>query len=231
MSDSPHNADDKRLSVIVPLADDEKMRPNFSSDMPNDTEIIFASRRSPPADWKDGKSKWLVCERSGRAAQMNIAAAAGGGRFLWFVHADTRLPGNAAEKLSRAIAAKPLALHYFDLYFYDGGWRMALNGLGVRLRCAIFKNPFGDQAFCVSKEIFEKIGGFPEDAPYGEDHWFVLQAARHGARPSRIGVAVGTSARRYITHGWGETTLLYQRLWYRQWRQFREGLTNLPHSD
>ena len=48
---------------------------------------------------------------------MNIAAAAAKGRFLWFVHADTRLPDDAEEKLSRAIAVKPLALHYFDLNF------------------------------------------------------------------------------------------------------------------
>ena len=160
MADYTPNADDKRLSVIVPLADDEKMRPDLSSCIPNDTEIIFASRCPPPADWKDGKSKWLVCKRSGRAAQMNIAAAAAKGRFLWFVHADTRLPDDAEEKLSRAIAVKPLALHYFDLNFYDGGWRMALNGWGVRLRCAFFNNPFGDQAFCVSREVFKNPAVF-----------------------------------------------------------------------
>ena len=115
------------------------MRPDLSSCIPNDTEIIFASRCPPPADWKDGKSKWLVCKRSGRAAQMNIAAAAAKGRFLWFVHADTRLPDDAEEKLSRAIAVKPLALHYFDLNFYDGGWRMALKagGFGCVVRFLI----------------------------------------------------------------------------------------------
>ena len=138
------------------------MRPDLSSCIPNDTEIIFASRCPPPADWKDGKSKWLVCKRSGRAAQMNIAAAAAKGRFLWFVHADTRLPDDAEEKLSRAIAVKPLALHYFDLNFYDGGWRMALNGWGVRLRCAFFNNPFGDQAFCVSREVLKNPAVFPK---------------------------------------------------------------------
>ena len=55
--------------------------------------------------------------------------------------------------------------------------------------------------------FLKKSGGFPEDAPYGEDHLFVLQAARHGARPNRIGVAVGTSARRYITPRLGENNL------------------------
>ena len=214
-----------RISIIIPVADDETLwrdlferLKNFSSG-----EVIFASAIPPPEGWQDGSNmKWLVCDKSGRAAQMNNAAAVAGGRFLWFVHADTRLPIAAEEKLLSAIADSPLSLHYFDLHFFDGGLRMRINAFGVRLRCAFFQNPFGDQALCIAKEVFHKAGGFPEDAPYGEDHLFVLHAACLGALPRRVGVAVGTSARRYQAHGWWRTVFLYQRLWFRQWRAFRE---------
>ena len=129
---------------------------------------------------------------------------------LWFVHADTRLPIAAEEKLLSAIADSPLSLHYFDLHFFDGGLRMRINAFGVRLRCAFFQNPFGDQALCIAKEVFHKAGGFPEDAPYGEDHLFVY-ARRMLLCRRRFAcciVTTATSAAPFQAHGWWRTVFL-----------------------
>ncbi|MGI9298734.1 MAG: glycosyltransferase [Gammaproteobacteria bacterium] len=209
------------VTVIVPLAADEdawrELLPRLP--LPADWELLLAAAAPPPADWQNAPPRrWIHCPRRGRGAQMNAAAAAADGELLWFVHADSRPPANFASALSRAAAAAPRAVYYFDLHFYDGGARMILNEWGARLRCALFGNPFGDQALSLRRDLFWELGGYPEDAAAGEDHLFVLRAARAGARARRVGAAVGTSARTYLRRGWWRTVREYQKIWWRQWR-------------
>ena len=54
------------------------------------------------------------------------------------------------------------ALYYFSLKF-DDGRILRLNSLGANLRSRLFSLPYGDQGFCLSKELFLRIGGFPEN--------------------------------------------------------------------
>ena len=212
------------VSVIVPLAKQDDMWRQLLShlQLPPHWELLIAASAPPPPEWRQTPhQQWIECARVGRAAQMNIAAAKATGVFLWFVHADSHLPMAAATKLQHAITSAPQALHYFDLRFYDGGWRMAVNEWGVRIRCAIFGNPFGDQALCIARDKFTDIGGYSETATAGEDHIFVLRAARAGASARRVGESVKTSARAYIQNGWWRTVWIYQKIWWRQWRQAR----------
>ncbi|MGU9951988.1 MAG: glycosyltransferase [Gammaproteobacteria bacterium WSBS_2016_MAG_OTU1] len=213
------------ISIIVPLAVAEEcwreLLPQLVKlDFVADGEILFAAAKPPPPDWQDRpQCRWLHCKNVGRGEQMNEAAATATGDFLWFVHADTRLPKTAAKKLQRAIMRKPQAIHFFDLRFYDGGWRMRINELGVWWRCTIFANPFGDQALCVRRDLFMQIGGYPSGTTAGEDHLFVLAAAKAGNKAKRVGAAVQTSARKYAQQGWWKTMRIYQKIWWQQWRQ------------
>lgn len=222
------------LSMIVPLAEDEPLWRDFLTRLPTDAdgepstestapdEILFAAPTPPPDDWAQlspPAAKWLRCENRGRAAQMNAAAAESCGEFLWFVHADSRLPADGAARLRKSLAAAADAVHYFDLRFYDGGRKMRVNEWGARLRCALFRNPFGDQALAMSRRTFTALGGFDESAAYGEDHLLALAARRNKTPLRRVGAQVGTSARRYRKNGWWKTVFLFQRLWFRQWRR------------
>lgn len=221
------------ISAIVPLAADDDAWRALLPQLAAADEVIVAAAAPPPPDWKTAappRAQWLQTAKSGRAAQMNAAAVAARGEFLWFVHADSRLSVTTTAavgtvtRLRAAVAARPDALHYFDLRFYDGGARMRLNEWGVRLRCRVFGNPFGDQALCLARERFFALGGYDETAPYGEDHLLVLAAGRRQVPIRRIAAPVGTSARRYIKHGWWRTIRLYQKLWLAQWRQARRAI-------
>ena len=208
------------VSVVIPLAAEEQSWRQLLPQLPDDWEILLAAVVPPPSDWQETTlRRWLQCPHPGRGAQMNAAAKTAKAELLWFVHADSRLSDNAAEALQTSVAAAPRALHYFDLRFYDGGWRMRINEIGVRLRCLLFGNPFGDQALALRRDIFITLGGYPESEPAGEDHLFVLLAAREGIPPRRTGAIVGTSARTYTTRGWWRTVREYQSIWWRQWRR------------
>lgn len=215
------------VSVIVPVAADEEMwRAPFDWQLPPHWQLIIAAPpHKPPPPNPPANIKWLTCPRPGRAAQMNAAAEIADNEWLWFVHADTILPANATQKLNAAIAEcaqqTPPPILYFDLRFVDGGAKMLLNELGVRLRCMFYANPFGDQALCMTRAVWQQAGGYPEDAACGEDHLLVLRARNKGIGVRRINAAVGTSARRYQREGWLRTILLYRRLWTQQYRQER----------
>jgi hypothetical protein len=218
------------IAVIIPLAAGETLWRRAANDIiqaaanaPFGLELIFAAPDDgddtpPPADLPPD-SRWLVCPKPGRAAQMNFAAAQSNkADYLWFVHADTRIGGDAIAALAAAFASGGGFVYYFDLRFYDGGFfLMRLIELGVRLRCALFKNPFGDQALCLPRDAFAALGGYDETAAYGEDHALVIKARKRGVALRRLPAAVKTSARKYQKHGWLRTVLRHQYLWIKQY--------------
>ncbi len=206
-----------KLSVIVPLApgDDawRRLAPDFAA-LPEASEVIFVGPERP-ADLP-ARVRWVDSPR-GRGRQMNAAAATAQGEFLWFLHADSRIPMGAVQRLALALEAEPGALHFFDLAFgHDAPRLMALNEAAAWLRSHYLKLPFGDQGLCLARALFENLGGFPEEAPYGEDHLLVWRALRQGIEIRAVGARLVTSARKYRDKGWLKTTLRHQLLTYRQ---------------
>ena len=214
------------FAVIVPLAPGESEWAGLLADFPptpEDWRIALASGETAPPEFASAFAAapnvaWMACEKTGRAAQMNEAAKKTTADFLWFVHADARPDGNAVGALRESVLKHPDALHYFPLRFRDGGARMRVNEFGARIRRALFRNPWGDQSLCVSRATFEKIGGYPEDAPYGEDNIFALRARRMKVPLQQVNAQATTSARGYGAGfgDWIRTTMRYQRLWIRQ---------------
>ncbi|MGL4242520.1 MAG: hypothetical protein ACRCTI_15530 [Beijerinckiaceae bacterium] len=201
-------ASEPTVTVIVPLSLGEPQPDALLEALPPEFEVIMA--------------------RGGtRATSMNHAAAAARGRHLWFVHADTGRDGAAGGSLQAALAREPAALHFFDIRF-DGGLMMRLTDLGVRFRARRLGLPFGDQALCLPAESFARLGGFPEDVRYGEDHLLVWRAHREGVPVLPAGATVSTSARKYARHGWARTTRMHLWLTLRQawpeWRAYRRAL-------
>lgn len=200
-----------------------QLLPQLQQQCGGQDEIILAAAEAAPPDWQDKQDapaqRWLHCTQHGRAAQMNAAAQQSKNDYLWFVHADSRPAANAVQRLKKSLQHQPQGVHYFALRFYDGGWKMRINEFGVTWRCRLFANPFGDQALCLPKTLFEQLHGFDTAAPYGEDHLLVLRARAAGSAIVPVRSTVATSARRYEQNGWWNTMRLYQKLWWRQWRQ------------
>ncbi len=160
--------------------------------------------------------RW-VRSKKGRALQMNAGARATKKKFLWFLHADSRLEEHAISSLVKALRRDEEALYYFELQFLsDGPSWMFINEFGCWLRSRVMGVPFGDQGFCLSRAQFEKIGGFPVGADYGEDHLFVWRARQQGLRLRCTGAVLQTSARRYAQTGWAKLTWQYAHRWSRQ---------------
>jgi len=186
----------EKVSIIIPVAPGETAHERLLGDLGYlNTEIIITSEGS-------------------RAKSLNAGAAKANNSFLWFLHADSHVSAENLVDLEQALARRSNALHYFDLAYEEGGLA-ALNAMGANIRSRLLGLPYGDQGFCISKILFDKIGGYPEDLPYGEDLLFIRQAKRKGIRLNRISSKLTTSARKYHQHGWLKLTAL------RQWQMMK----------
>jgi len=189
-----------RLSIVIPARPDEPELPALLARLQDEAvhEVLVKSEGS-------------------RAASLNAGAREATGDLLWFLHADSQLSGETIPALLTAGKRHPEALLFFDLAFAgDGGRLPRLNAAGANLRSRLLRLPFGDQALACGREVFTRIGPYPEDAPYGEDHLFVWQAHRAGVPVRPVGRRLVTSARRYRAQGWLRLTLLYQYRWLAQ---------------
>lgn len=206
----------RSLHVIIPIASKEELWRDLLTDLtslPEGSRVTLVGPELPEPGEVAELSKRFVFSldvlksEKGLAVQMNTAAFQSRHDYLWFLHADSKVPKSSIAQLSLAFENKPNDLHYFNLQYLDDGPRwMFLNSLGARYRSRLLGLPFGDQGFAISRANFIRVGGFDESVREAEDHVFVWRAFEKGIALNPISSPIFTSARRYEDKGWGRTT-------------------------
>lgn len=161
----------------------------------------------------------VVTGAQGRALQMNAGAALATGDVLLFLHADTRLPDGAFDDVRHALADAAAAGGCFRTAFdlHDGADDFGPAGRAFmrlwesRLWMRWHRLAFGDRALFVRSEVFDAVGGFPEQ-PLFEDLDLVRSVRQHG-RFVFLDAEVTTSARRFRRHGAVRQQLRNVGLW------------------
>jgi rSAM/selenodomain-associated transferase 2 len=138
----------------------------------------------------------VVTGPASRGGQLRRGAAAAGGAWLLFLHADTVLPEGWAGAVAARMETGGAAA--FRLRFDTGGMAARLVAGWANLRTLAFGLPYGDQALLVSRRDYEAAGGY-RDIPLMED---VALARALGGRIALLPLAVTTSAARYRRDGW-----------------------------
>ena len=187
-----------KISLIIPIYNESKTIDAMLSQLdqlPGDWEILFADGGSSDDTLeKIGTGYRVLHCPKGRANQMNFAARHASSDRIWFVHCDSVLPADAHAQLEAA-AEKGAQWGCFHIGFDYNGPFMGCNTYFSNRR-AKKGIAFGDQGIWVTKDLFEKMGGFP-DLPIMEDYEFSL-----GMRRARIPICqlpgrIITSGRRY----------------------------------
>ncbi len=140
----------------------------------------------------------------GRARQMNAGAARASGELLLFLHADTQLPAGALAQVREALATRR-CWGRFDVTLSGGAPLLRLVATLMNLRSRLSGIATGDQAMFMTREIFTRIGGFP-DQPLMEDVELSARLRRVAA-PVCLRARVVTSSRRWQRHGIWRTIL------------------------
>ena len=146
----------------------------------------------------------LASER-GRARQMNAGADAATGAVLLFLHADTRLPPDALDRVRAALADASVVGGCFQTRFELRGSAWGPLGRGLmrlwegRMWMRWHRFAFGDRALFARRAAFDAVGGYP-DQPMFED-LDLVRALRQRGRFAFLRADVVTSARRFARHG------------------------------
>ncbi len=131
---------------------------------------------------------------------MNCGAQAASGDILLFIHVDTILPHNAENLIRTALEVPAATAGSFKLSFDDPSWTMRMIAFFADLRTRMERVPYGDQTLFIKKEIFQKLGGFPE-IPIMEDVEFFRNLKKRKLEILILDESVITSARRYNAYG------------------------------
>jgi rSAM/selenodomain-associated transferase 2 len=152
----------------------------------------------------------VVTSARGRATQMNAGAAIARGIVLLFLHADTRLPQDADRLISDGLLQSGGAWGRFDVSIESRHLLLRIVARSMNWRSRLTGIATGDQAMFITRQAFEKVGGFREIALMEDIE--LSRRLKRISRPFCLRARVRTSGRRWEKRGVLRTILLMWRL-------------------
>ncbi len=206
------------ISIVIPTFNEsEKIEATINNllrdtDKGNIKEVIVADGGS-----KDGTvyiakksfARTILIVGKNRAAQLNAGAAVATGNIFFFLHADSVLSVGFSKKIIDAVNSKHhsgcfrLSFDYHHWFLKANAWFTRFNVNAVR---------FGDQGLFVTKEVFEKGGGYNEKLYVMEDQEIIHRLKKFSSFVVLDDYVI-TSARKYLRKGIYKTQATFLVIW------------------
>jgi rSAM/selenodomain-associated transferase 2 len=194
------------VSIVIPARRGEERLLRLLQQLAphKDVQVIVAFGGPPDEDARRARQArrdvtWVESEE-GRGPQLNAGAARAQGTWIWFVHADSRLPDHWFDTFRSLERSPDIVGGSFAFQLETDAWQARVLERGVALRVALFGVPYGDQGIFVRRTVFQKMGGYAA-IPLMEDVEFVRRLKRQG-RVRHLTDKLATSARRWERDGW-----------------------------
>lgn len=151
----------------------------------------------------DPRVRGLVSPQ-GRGVQLNYGARQARGKYLVFLHADTRLPRDGLQALEAALQTYEAGA--FDIRIVSRSYAVKAISVTASIRSRFTRIPYGDQTHFLRADTFRRIGGYP-DSPVMEDVDLMYRLKRRGIRITILPQCSYTSDRRWSFGGVTRNTL------------------------
>jgi len=210
-----------KLSIIIPVLNEASIIGQSLSSLEHfrrkghEVIVVDGGSDDPSLSTATPLSDKVTCSLRGRSRQMNAGAVLSTGDILLFLHADCLLPDNADRLIIEGMSDRRQLWGRFDVKF--SGKRSILRVIEVLMnwRSRLSGIATGDQGIFVERNLFEKIGGFPE-IDLMEDIALCKMLKKYG-RPLCLRQQVMTSSRRWEEKGLFRTVLL---MWFLRFAYF-----------
>ena len=178
------------VSIVIPVLNDTEALGHLLATIPADSGVDLVVVNGGAADDR----LTAICRRPGlrlltsapgRGRQMNLGASAASGRWLVFLHADTRLPPQWLDELRGASVDPAIVGGSFRFRLDSGAWQARLIECAVRRRVRWLDLAYGDQALFVRRDVFEAMRGYRE-WPLMEDVDFVRRQIGRASCRERV---------------------------------------------
>lgn len=221
-----------RFSIIIPTLNESSTLSFALKDLlsgienPSRVEVIICDGGSKDDTLTQAQQFPVIVlnTQKGRALQMNEGAELASGKWLIFLHADTRLPKNWMHLIQHCHAD----WGRFDVRLTGKHWLFRWIEKAINLRSRKTSVATGDQVLFFRRALFQDLGGFPA-LPLMEDV-AITKAARKLQLPANIRQPVITSSRRWEQHGIIRTVLLMWFLRFAYWIGIRPAILQRFYS-
>jgi rSAM/selenodomain-associated transferase 2 len=205
-----------KISIIIPVLNEAKgITRTLSALQPlrakgHEVIVVDGGSDDTTAPLSQALSDQVISSPRGRARQMNAGARVARGDLFVFLHADTQLPEEADTRIMGRLERDRKDWGHFDVTLSGSHPLLPLIGCLMNWRARLTGIATGDQTTFVRRDLFEKVGGFPE-IELMEDIAFSKLLKKHGS-PLCLKESVKTSSRRWEKNGILRTVLLMWRL-------------------
>lgn len=207
------------IAIVVPVLNEERELDSAIKHLQtvNADELVFIDGGSVDSSTnilEQNKVIWYA-SKPGRAKQMNLGASKVTSDIILFLHTDTLLCSSYLQKIRASMQDSKVIAGRFDIILSGSHLMFRLVELFVNWRSRLTRISSGDQAMFIRRDIFESLGGFPDQV--------LMEDIEMSKRLKVLGKItclheqVVTSSRRWEKHGIFRTILLMWRLRFQYW--------------
>ncbi len=157
----------KKISIIIPCLNEAASISDCLTSLQSFKErgheiiVVDGGSEDESLSLAEEKSDFVLSAPRGRASQLNFGAKKAKGSLLLFLHADTLLAEGMEVQLEEA-AEKNLAWGRFDVRLSGAEPLFRIVEFFMNTRSRLTGIATGDQAMFVTRQLFERAGGFPQ---------------------------------------------------------------------
>ncbi len=195
------------LSVVIPALDAagelasclESLMPGLTSGLVREVVLVDGGSQDATCAMAEASGCHVISSERGRAKQLRAGARAARSDWLLFLHADTALSPDWAERSAVHIETAPGKAACFKLAFRSDAPEAKWLAARANRRTRWLALPYGDQGLLISRDLYDAVGGFP-DIALMEDVAIVRAIGRK--RLAVLSATARTSAAKYERDGW-----------------------------
>jgi len=207
------------IAIIVPVFNEERVLPELIANLQqmDANELIVVDGGSTDHTCRllaDSHIRW-ISSILGRAAQMNAGLQECKSDILLFIHSDTIINSSHLLAVKQAMQDESVVGGRFDVRLSGDWFAFRVIAYFINMRSRLSGISTGDQCQFVRRSVFERMGGFPEQALM-EDIEFSKRLKRYG-KLACLRQKVGTSSRRWERYGVMRTVWLMWKLRFLYW--------------